>query len=379
LARQHLSGVFVKDKVYQVLLVGSQLSREGLKSLLANSVFTPMGEAKTLDEAHRLSCAVHDDEQCPELLLVDFQGRPLDNDGEMLRRIRQDRPRVRIAVLGDPGTLRRLSQICPLEIDGYLLNDMPAVALIHSLHLIVLGQKIFPPNSLAATGMPLTVEKPRPGATNGLPRHNGLSRQNGLTRQDLSRQEEKILGLLLVGSSNKAIARELSIVEATVAVHMRQIFRKVNARNRTEAAIWAMEHGVAHARRAALSEEDRQSPGRTILVVDDDEMLAYATAKHLKQCGYDVITVNGTTSALAVLDSGRHIDLVLADIVMPAGQPNGFAFGRMVRMKRRDIKMVFMTGYRELKVDESEWTGRVFYKPLDFDSLRREIGAMLAA
>lgn len=41
------------------------------------------------------------------------------------------------------------------------------------------------------------------------------------------------------------IARELNISEATVKVHLKALLRKLNARNRTQAAIWAMENGYA--------------------------------------------------------------------------------------------------------------------------------------
>ncbi len=214
--------------MHRVLLVGSQLSREGLKSLLADSVFTSTSEARTLEEAHRILSAVHAEDRCSQLVLVDFHGGPYGDDGEILHRIRVDYPGVKVVVLGDVAMIRLLSQLCPMDIDGYLLDDIPAVALIHSLHLVALGQKIFPPGPLAATSTPSNLDKPvRRDATNGL-----------------SAQEWKILELLLVGASNKSIARDLKISEATVKVHMRNILRKVHARNRTEAAIWAVEHGL---------------------------------------------------------------------------------------------------------------------------------------
>ena len=215
--------------MHRLLLVGSQLSREGLKSLLADSVFTSTSEAKTLDEAHRVLSAMHAEDRCLQLMLVDFHGGLYGNDGESIHRIRLDHPGVKVVALGDPAMIRLLSQICPMDIDGYLLNDIPAVALIHSLHLVALGQKIFPPGPLAITPTPSNLDKPvRRDATNGL-----------------SVQERKILELLLVGASNKSIARDLKISEATVKVHMRNILRKIHARNRTEAAIWAVEHGLS--------------------------------------------------------------------------------------------------------------------------------------
>lgn len=57
----------------------------------------------------------------------------------------------------------------------------------------------------------------------------------------LSKREEMILRRLCVGGSNKEIANDLGIQEATVKVHLRACFRKIGAKNRTQAAMWAVE------------------------------------------------------------------------------------------------------------------------------------------
>lgn len=59
---------------------------------------------------------------------------------------------------------------------------------------------------------------------------------------DFSRREMAVITRLRDGNSNKDIANDLGISDATVKVHMRSIFRKANVKNRTQAAIWAMEH-----------------------------------------------------------------------------------------------------------------------------------------
>src|SRR5262249_30127884 len=56
----------------------------------------------------------------------------------------------------------------------------------------------------------------------------------------LSAQEMVILRGLVRGDSNKAIARRMLIAEATVKVHVKAILSKIKVRNRTQAAIWAM-------------------------------------------------------------------------------------------------------------------------------------------
>lgn len=61
----------------------------------------------------------------------------------------------------------------------------------------------------------------------------------------LSEREAQILDGLVKGHANKVIARTCDIAEATVKVHMKSILRKIHVGNRTQAAIWALEHGYA--------------------------------------------------------------------------------------------------------------------------------------
>jgi two-component system, NarL family, nitrate/nitrite response regulator NarL len=58
----------------------------------------------------------------------------------------------------------------------------------------------------------------------------------------LSERERQVIDGLLKGQSNKTIARAFGIAEATVKVHMKAILRKVPCSNRTQVAIWALEH-----------------------------------------------------------------------------------------------------------------------------------------
>src|SRR3981081_389194 len=62
-------------------------------------------------------------------------------------------------------------------------------------------------------------------------------------RPGLSEREGQILDGLVKGHANKVIARSCDITEATVKVHMKSILRKIRVANRTQAAVWALEHG----------------------------------------------------------------------------------------------------------------------------------------
>jgi two-component system nitrate/nitrite response regulator NarL len=60
----------------------------------------------------------------------------------------------------------------------------------------------------------------------------------------LTPREREILARLAAGQSNKQIGQQLRISEGTVKVHLKHAFRKINVRNRTQAALWVLENGL---------------------------------------------------------------------------------------------------------------------------------------
>jgi two-component system NarL family response regulator len=65
-------------------------------------------------------------------------------------------------------------------------------------------------------------------------------------RADLSQREMDVLQLLIKGRSNKEIGSALFVTEDTVKAHLKTLFAKLNVRDRTEAAISAIQHGIVH-------------------------------------------------------------------------------------------------------------------------------------
>jgi two-component system nitrate/nitrite response regulator NarL len=111
--------------------------------------------------------------------------------------------------------------------DGFLMKEVSPEALLQSLELVMLGEKVYPTN-LASMLLDLT-SAPTP-----------LNSIRGL-----SSREREILQLLVTGASNKLIAIRLGIAEATVKVHLKALLRKIDVNNRTQAAIWAMNNGFS--------------------------------------------------------------------------------------------------------------------------------------
>ncbi len=63
--------------------------------------------------------------------------------------------------------------------------------------------------------------------------------------RDLTVRERQIVAIIRLGKLNKEIAYELGLTEGTVKEYLHRIFRKIGVNNRTELAIWALEHQIA--------------------------------------------------------------------------------------------------------------------------------------
>jgi CheY-like chemotaxis protein len=113
----------------------------------------------------------------------------------------------------------------------------------------------------------------------------------------------------------------------------------------------------------------------TILLIEDDEPLAYALSLCLDSAGHRVITAVDANAALEKLATNEQIDLLLTDIIMPQGQPHGLSLARMARWKRRDLAVILMTGHPELVKHASG--ERVLLKPVMADVILAEVAAAL--
>jgi len=72
---------------------------------------------------------------------------------------------------------------------------------------------------------------------------NGKGRMESLS--DLTPRETEILQLVIVGYTNKAIARDIQISEKTVEFHLDHIYTKIGVRSRLLAGVWAVQRGLS--------------------------------------------------------------------------------------------------------------------------------------
>jgi two-component system nitrate/nitrite response regulator NarL len=137
----------------------------------------------------------------------------------------------RIVILGHADDLRRLTLDQIVSVDGVISFDTTSAAgLDQSLRLVRVGERVIPRELMTQGALELTAPPRAPSLREGdLP--------------PVSPREADMLRYLVRGASNKVIARELGITEATVKVHLKGVFRKLRVLNRTQAALWAQEHG----------------------------------------------------------------------------------------------------------------------------------------
>lgn len=86
--------------------------------------------------------------------------------------------------------------------------------------------------------------------------------------------------------------------------------------------------------------------GELILLVDDDAKVLVGTCALIEGLGYAVVCVLSGEAALAEIDAGAPVQLVLSDIVMPGGM-SGVDLAKVIVTRHRDIKVILASGYHD--------------------------------
>ncbi|HVK80833.1 MAG TPA: ATP-binding protein, partial [Verrucomicrobiae bacterium] len=86
--------------------------------------------------------------------------------------------------------------------------------------------------------------------------------------------------------------------------------------------------------------------GETVLVIDDEPSLRMMIVDVLEETGYVVLQAGAGAEGLRYLETARKIDLLVTDVGLPGGM-NGRQVADAARMRRPDLKVLFITGYAE--------------------------------
>lgn len=211
-----------------ISIVGrNELVREGLRRILAEDGFEFTSAVATYNDLPDMAPQAADG----HIFLIDVA-----SSAEALAAARALRTRFdgsRLVFMADDVSIEAIAAAFGEGIDGYVIKSISCEPLKNALRMVACGEKVFP--SQLASALTATVWK--------LPSGNWDIDAD----LNLSAREIEILRCLVSGHSNKVIARQLSITEATVKVHVKAVLRKLRVANRTQAAIWAFTRGLNEA------------------------------------------------------------------------------------------------------------------------------------
>lgn len=196
------------------------LAREGLRAMLERSgQFTVVGEAASGEEALAL-CA-----QCaPDVALLDIRYGDGIDGLEAARQMANVAPQVAVVMLTMHETADYLRAAIMAGARGFITKDASREELLGAISQVCAGSLAFPPDLMRRV-----VSSPERSPTFAL-----LER--------LSPREREVLEALADGGTNKEIAIRLGISPGTVKTHVERLIGKLGVRDRTQAAILAVEH-----------------------------------------------------------------------------------------------------------------------------------------
>jgi NarL family two-component system response regulator LiaR len=213
-----------EDGQIKILLVDDHaVVREGLRTYLdLEDKLSIVGEASNGREAVDKTRVLHPDVVLMDLLMPEMDGIAAT------KAIKEFDPDVKIIVLTSFQDDEHIMPAIESGATGYLLKDVSAPELVKAIEGAFQGQAQLHPE--VARKLMEQVRQPR-------------RRQD--PAEELTPRERDVLGLIASGMSNKEIARELVMTERTVKGHVSNILGKLGLQDRTQAALYAVRHGLA--------------------------------------------------------------------------------------------------------------------------------------
>ncbi len=166
-----------------------------------------------------------------DLVILDLRMPGMDGL-QGFKTLKQQFPDIRVALMSGIAEEEDVKNALDAGAVGYLPKTMSGRALLTAIEQIVAGEKYIPKGKNSAYMPSYYADHPSKSEIFDKP------------KPELTPRESEVLSYLLNGSSNKEIARALDLQVVTVKLHIRGICRKLNAKNRTQAALKAREMGI---------------------------------------------------------------------------------------------------------------------------------------
>jgi len=198
------------------------LFRDGIVSLLEASGFDVIGQVGNGQDAIDLT-----ERLTPDLVLLDISMPEMDGL-QVLRHIREHFPQVQVVMLTVSDEDDDLLEAVQAGAHGYLMKNLTADTFLELIQGLPQGEAAMTRQTTARLMKGIGTQ----------------TKTDVRAKQSITARELDLLQLVGKGYSNRAIAHELLISENTVKYHMKNIFQKLHAQNRTEAVTHAIQVGL---------------------------------------------------------------------------------------------------------------------------------------
>ncbi|MGG0669123.1 response regulator [Sporosarcina koreensis] len=212
----------------KIMIVDDQpLVREGLSTLLGlRPGIEVVGMASDGKEAlHKTA------DFFPDIVLMDIR-MPGVNGVEGTRLLKDNFPDVKVLILTTFNDSEYIFDALEEGASGYLLKDMPTDTIVQAILTVHHGGVVLPKEFTSQVLAELRIKS----------QHSTVNMPERI--EDLSDREVEVLTRLGEGLNNKEIAEALFITEGTVKNHVSNVIQKLGLRDRTQAAIYAVRHGI---------------------------------------------------------------------------------------------------------------------------------------
>lgn len=221
-----------EETVTVVVADDQALIREGLETLLRLSPgIEVVGTARDGEEAVQLVARLG-----PNVVLMDLR-MPRCDGVEATSRIARDYPDTRVVVLTTYADDDSIFSALEAGALGYLTKDAGAQQIQDAIRTVQAGEALLDPAVQHRLIQRLRDPSPRRGSSSPKALPDGITPR-----------EADVLRLIAEGLSNAEIARSLVVSEATVKTHVNNIFSKAGLRDRAQAVVYAMRHGLTRER-----------------------------------------------------------------------------------------------------------------------------------
>lgn len=217
----------------RVLIVDDHaMVRQGLRTFLElqNVTTQPIevaGEAINGVQAVELARTLQ-----PDIILLDLVMPEMDGI-QATAQIMESNPNARVIILTSFGEEEKVLPAIRAGAQGYLLKDIPPNELVQAVREVYLGKVQLHPE-IARKLMSAVADRKEPHPSSVIAQ----------TDDGLTEREQEVLQLIADGMNNREIAEKLVISEKTVKTHVSNILGKLHLDDRTQAAIYALRHGL---------------------------------------------------------------------------------------------------------------------------------------